>query len=347
MIWGCCTIPNRDEGYVCCSKCKKAHHYACLSLEPTTVDSSVWACPECNSFAKPNRKDNTPIRSNANISARPTKRHAKSSPQSSPPNVQLTPTVVSQIVRDVVAEEINGLISRLTGTMTDIVHKELNTIKEEMKEVKESMQFMSNQFDDIARDQREAKELIKNLESENTRLRVVAQELANRVYNLEQHARSSNLEIQCIPEKNKENLLSIVSNLGQAVKCPIKEDDILHCTRISKLNRASTRPRSVVVQLATPMCRNRLLSACQKFNRSNSKDKLSTNHIGLSGTPSPIYVCEHLSPATKALHAAARLKAKEKCYNYVWVRNGKIFVKKVEHSETIYIKDQRSLEKIN
>lgn len=93
--------------------------------------------------------------------------------------------------------------------------------------------------------------------------------------------------------------------------------------------------------------RDQLLASVKNYNKSKKpEDKLNTSHIGLSCEKKPIYVIEHLSPSNKALHAAARLRAKEKKYKYVWIRNGKIFVRKADHSDFIMIKDTSSLEKI-
>lgn len=59
-----------------------------------------------------------------------------------------------------------------------------------------------------------------------------------------------------------------------------------------------------------------------------------------------IYIVEDLSPSNKALHAATRIKAKEKNYKYVWLRNGKIFVKKSDGSDYILIKNMNDLNKL-
>ncbi|CAG9137674.1 unnamed protein product [Plutella xylostella] len=114
--------------------------------------------------------------------------------------------------------------------------------------------------------------------------------------------------------------------------------------RVAKLNQESTRPRSVVVKLSSPLVRDSLLAATKTFNKDTKNDKLNTSHLGIAGDKTPIYVTEHLSPANKVLHAAARMKSKEKGFEFVWVRKGKVFMRKNTTSKILWIKDNKSLE---
>ena len=61
----------------------------------------------------------------------------------------------------------------------------------------------------------------------------------------------------------------------------------------------------------------------------------------------PIYVMEHLSPSLKSLHAATRIKAKEKGYKYVWIKSGRIYVRKTDSSEHKCVKNIESLNSLN
>ncbi|CAH2097389.1 unnamed protein product [Euphydryas editha] len=105
-------------------------------------------------------------------------------------------------------------------------------------------------------------------------------------------------------------------------------------------------PENKNENLASTRLRDQLLAAVVNYNRINPQEKLNSSHLGYAGLKSPVYVVEHLSPNNKALHAAARIKAKEMNYKYVWVRNGKIFVRKNEGAELIQIRNKNSLSKI-
>lgn len=50
--------------------------------------------------------------------------------------------------------------------------------------------------------------------------------LNTQVCNLEQRSRLNNGEINGIPEKNGENLIDMLNNMGQELQCPISNNDI-------------------------------------------------------------------------------------------------------------------------
>lgn len=346
-VWGCCASENSDSDCIVCSKCGKLFHLACIVVEdPSLLKPSEWKCPECCSLAGPQMGYTTPVHSKGNITVRPQKRQALNSPQECSPESELTPSVVECIVESVLAKEMKIQMTKLTSIISGAVARELKTLKEEIQDFKESMNYMSGQFDDILTEQQRSKEAYRRLEEENAQMKSTINDLSTRLNNLEQHARANNVEIQCVPEKAREDLPKMISTLGNAVNCAIKQDQIVKCTRIAKMNKLSSRPRSIVVQLATQSLRDRFLAACMNYNKSHPADKLNTVHVGLPGPHTPIYIGDHLSSANKALHAAARLKAKEKAYKFVWVKSGKVFMKKDETSEYIFIKDQTSLDKI-
>lgn len=88
------------------------------------------------------------------------------------------------------------------------------------------------------------------------------------------------------------------------------------------------------MKLNTPLLRDEFIAAAIKFNRSHHQDRLNTTHLGATADKAqPIYVVEHLSADNKSLHAAARARAKELGFRFVWVRNGRIFMKKSEDSD--------------
>lgn len=347
LDWGCCALGKSDNDYITCFKCGKSYHHACLAIQnPNDFDSLAWTCPECIMTTKTNRKDHTPVRTNSNVTTRPNKRHAKGSPSAAKPNEQLTSSLIRNIIEDTMAKELNDFMSKFTTSITSLMNNELKLIKDDISEFKVSLNFISDQVDELVRDRKSDSQMIVELKNENSAMKSTINDLQAQVNYLEQQARANNVELQCVPEKSNENLINIISNLSNAVNCNIKADEIANCSRIAKINRNNDRPRSIVIQLASPRVRDRLLAACISFNKSNPNRKLNTSHLGLTGPEKPVFINEHLSPANKALHASARLRAKERGYKFVWIKNGKIFVKKDENSDLRLIKNTGSLEHI-
>lgn len=165
---------------------------------------------------------------------------------------------------------------------------------------------------------------------------------------MEQHSRSCNLEIQNVPEHKSENLITLAKQVANIANYKLNESDIHICTRVAKINGDSTRPRSIIVKFSSPRIRDEFLASTTRFNKkANSvSEKLNTTHLGISGTQKPVFVVEHLSPTQKAIHAAARNKAKELNYKFVWVKGGKIFMRKTDTSEYKLIKSIEELSQL-
>ncbi|CAH2097110.1 unnamed protein product [Euphydryas editha] len=199
----------------------------------------------------------------------------------------------------------------------------------------------------ISKDIEEKTAIIKTLQTDNANLQATVSDLSERLSALEQNMRENNIEINGIPESKSENLVNTISQLAKTVNQPFADDDFLHVTRVAKLNRDSARPRTVVVKLRSTRHRDALLAAVATYNRKNPKNKLSSSHLGVDGPSVPVFVSEHLSPANKSLHAATRKKAKEMAYKFVWVRGGRIYVRKDEFSQAKLIRNTMSLKNIS
>ncbi|CAB3249352.1 unnamed protein product [Arctia plantaginis] len=131
--------------------------------------------------------------------------------------------------------------------------------------------------------------------------------------------------------------------LSKVIESPLTCDDIQCVTRVAKLSPNNDRPRAIVAKLRTPRLRDTFLAAVSKFNKAHGDDKLSSQHLGIGGPRVPVFVAEHLTPTAKKLHAAARVKAKELNYRYVWSRYGRIYVRRNEESQALLIKTTASL----
>ncbi|CAB3257525.1 unnamed protein product [Arctia plantaginis] len=193
----------------------------------------------------------------------------------------------------------------------------------------------------------EAKDaIIDQLQADNKRLLTDVVDLTSRLTIVEQHMRDSNLEINGIPEHHNENLVNTFIHLTKTIGSPVTDSEILQITRVAKMNQNVDRPRSVIAKLRTPRQRDTILAAVFNYNKKNPQQKLNSSHLGIAGKCSPVYVSEHLSPTNKRLHAETRKLAKQVSYKFVWVRNGRIYVRKDEQSQAIYIRNQDCLSRI-
>lgn len=157
-------------------------------------------------------------------------------------------------VRDIIREEFNlmrsTLVQELHQTIKQIVKTELQSIKLEITSLENSVKFLDENYESTKTVITSYQDTVGRLQKENVQLTNTIQDLQVRLQVIEQHNRSNNLEIQCVPEHKQENLLATVIQLSKAVSCELKETDIHHCTRVAKSNKDDKRPWTIVVKLA-------------------------------------------------------------------------------------------------
>ncbi|CAG9790352.1 unnamed protein product [Diatraea saccharalis] len=268
--WGCC-IPkntNGNEDFIVCTKCKKKFHNACIALDSSFFTAEmrvVWSCPECvSNTPRFMKKDSTPIQE---VSAgRNSKIQALSSPPVDKTKVSMSTDAIQNIL-DVMTKNINENFSQIRSDMSKTINEELKLVKSELSQIKESMCFIGKQYDELKKIHEANQSLITELRKENNELKSTVEDLGHRLSQVEQQSRQSNIELQCVPEHKNGNLFQIINDLGKVVGCSITSNDILNCTRTAKIYRSSTRPRSIVVQLASPKLRDKLLASTIKFNK--------------------------------------------------------------------------------
>lgn len=232
-------------------------------------------------------------------------------------------------------------LSQLRTEVTDL-RNNFTLFRKEFDEKSNTIDFLCECQDQQIAINTEFRQKLKKLESVNSPLQNTVSELTLKVAQMEQHSRDCNIEVQCVPETRSENLLNIVDKLLHTVSCQLPDMSIQRIHRVPKLNPNSDRPRTIVVKMVTPQARDTVLAAVMKFNKSKKRteDKLNALHLGFANNKQPIYVSEHLTLANKKLHAAARATAKERGYEYVWIRNGRIFIRKNNESPSVVVRSE-------
>lgn len=348
---GCKNKLSRKE-YMICSACGLGYDLLCANITPKSYflmdqdRKNNWSCQECRNKIPKSDNTNTPARAvsrsatsdednglgeERNITLRTKKQSSKCDSDGS--------YVTEGHLRIIIKQEI-------TKTIKQLVSEHLSNISQQIADFHESLTFFNKQYEELKQMVSERDDTISDLVSKNNNLTIQVKNLTNRLGQVEQSMRSPNIEINGIPENKSENLITTIEQLGRIVGNPFGDSDILHVTRIAKLNKENDRPRSVIIKLRSLRRRDELLAAVTKFNKKNLDNKLNSEHLGIGGRRVPVFVSEHLTPINKHLHAAARKKTKDTGFKFIWVRDGKVFVRKNEQSHVIYIKDEESLKLI-
>lgn len=352
----CCQRQTQVNDILKCQTCNRKYHYTCVNVSKTLFKDlteeykATWLCPPCCRPKSDNT--NTPVR-NITLNYNAAK---DTDDANSDRNVTLRrkdmETKYGMLsddclmeVRNIIREEMNVFMKASREDIIVEINSKMAEILEKMSDITSAINFLENKYEDIKNDMAQKNETIRTLERENKKINQDLSDIKSKLTNIEQYSRASNLEFQCIPEHKNENIITIIKQIATTVQCPINDCDILSCTRLMKMNKESPRPRSVLVKFISSRLRDKFLASTMSFNKraGQNDDKLNTSHIGFSGNKKPIYVCEHLSPSVKTLHAEARAKAKTINYRYVWVKNGRVFMRKTENSEYVYVKDSNVL----
>ncbi|KAJ2937850.1 hypothetical protein O0L34_g17828 [Tuta absoluta] len=257
-------------------------------------------------------------------------------------NGSLTAGDIIEIIRSELADAQRKLEIKFTKLIKDLTTE----FNKEIEALKKSQEFISNEYESMKKKFAETENLHKRTTEEKTELNNTILNLNSRLSVMEQHSRNSNIELQCLPERKSENLINVVVQISKSTGSNISEGLIHHCTRVAKFNNESSRPRSVVVQFASPRVRDTFYAAVLKFNKKSKTidKKLNTSHAGITGEVHLIYVVEHLTPTLKKLHAATRIHAKKLGYKHLLVRNGRVIVRATDTSDYIVIRDTSILD---
>jgi hypothetical protein len=166
------------------------------------------------------------------------------------------------------------------------------------------------------------------------------QRIESKLAAIEQQARECNLEIVNLPDRRNENLISIVTGIGSALKQQIQPSDIVSCHRVPHADQKDTRPKNVIVKFTTRILRDNIIAA------SRSTRSLNTEQLAISGPSQKVYINEHLTLKNKILFRECRSKAKAHNYKFIWIKHGVILIRKSDTTPVLAVRSEQDLDKI-
>lgn len=325
-----CNKQIRSSEIKSCSKCGIVYHYQCLGVpqenfaKESKAYKAAWKCSECKPVEKRSESSSTPSHSQPNKQCQSVESPAVTNNDD-----------LKQYINNKLEESLSQLLKDIRRDFTT----ESTDTRNRIQELTESVNFMSINYDKLKEALDDKTKIIGDQQIEICALHAEVTNLNVRLNQIEQQSRDSNLEIQCVPEHKAENLKTVIHQLVATVGCGLPDSELLNYHRVAKINQESNRPRSIVVRLSSPLIRDKIIAAVKTFNRTHQNDKLNSSHLGIADEKKPVFVGEHLSPGNKQLHAAARKAAKEKKYQFVWVRGGRIYMRKDVNSKSIVVRD--------
>lgn len=261
----------------------------------------------------------------------PSCRIAAQSPAHSPSR----PPVTLETIQD----QLYELKSQLTSLPTLI--NDVKSIKQEVTDLKLSCEFTCNKVDEFASKLDKIDKRILELEKLKDELcttKTALTKLQNEHANRDQWTRLNNVEIKGVPLKKDENLFNIVGAISKRISYEFPKSQINYISRVPMHN---TKDKLILLSFVNRYVKEEFIAAAR------STKCLSATDIGFEGNDRRIFVNDHLTPDSKKLLTAAKTIAKEKNYQYIWVKFAKIHVRKNNtSSSTIIINSLSDLNKL-
>jgi hypothetical protein len=233
--------------------------------------------------------------------------------------------------------------------------KMMASLLKENEEIKNTIQFLTEKYEVLLKKlngQDEMEKEIMSLKQSNKVMEKRVEYLEERVDSEYQLKNTKKLEIRGIPHVRGEKLEDFIMKIRNTVNVEVRREDIERVKRFSYMSKdkysSNVEPPSIDVgrqgnitaTFTSVVMRDKLLNGIKVHNRSKDKIyKLNTANIGME-VNIPIYVQEALTPRNRHIYLAARRLAKEKSYKYVWIKEGKILMRKEDSGRVIRIKTQ-------
>lgn len=306
---GVCSLQcgNDDTDIKCTGGCDRIFHAKCIKTDvegKKTRSHREYKCKEC----------------------RATSMSTKSASSVSEPTIftkDMLVRVLEEFKREVFAEFKREVFAEFKRE----VFAEFKAIRGEMSELAESVKFLSDSVDRVTVLTEKVNSELQALKKENEKLTasngVLIKEVSSlkeRMRDLEQYSRRTNLEISGIPVTPNENILDVVKDIGKALGVELQEQQVTAAHRIPSYKRERTP--SLIVQFQNKMTRDAWIG------RYREKKSMTANEVNVNYPKQRLYINEHLSPENKQFLYNLKQKCRELGYDFAWFREGKFFVRK-------------------
>lgn len=193
----------------------------------------------------------------------------------------------------------------------------LNACHEEITETKAIINAQRERIDQLLK-------IVEELRAENSTLRKTLAQAEERIDEAEQYSRRNAVEIHGVPYRKGEDVLNIVKVVGRALDYPVEDVMVDACHRLRSRD-GSDRPPGIIVKMV------RRIDAEGLLHKRRVKRNFNSHDLGMTDRPAEVvYVSESLTAARRRLLNAARQAKREKSYTYLWVRGGKILMRKAQ-----------------
>lgn len=225
-------------------------------------------------------------------------------------------------LRDIIKESFQQFLKPVEQKMGD-----------NMNDIRKSIQFMSNAFEDQKKSFEKILLEIKTLRKENVELKKRINTLEDRLESMEVSERANNIILSGIPRQPELSTSKIAARIFKALKVPLTEGDVLESYRVNK-----NEDGPMMVKL------NNIQNKKDVLKSIKSMKGLTIKQCGFVGTDRKLYINKDLPISKRDLFKKTRDTKKQKGYRAAFCVNGHIYLKKTDHDQPIKIRREEDLE---
>lgn len=337
----CSRVIARKEG-IACSKCLKLFHIKCAaqSWGPIPTNDSVkkhWECFACR--GKTNHGQSPPSPAGQQPCASQESPQREIQLQEAAVECQATPlqlcTLPSKRETNMADSELRTalqtLIEKVTAIDTTIKHDVitgLTACNSAIEDAVSQLNTLNMRVDGLV-------ERLEIVEQENINLKTRLEKCEEKLNNCEQQSliATNTIEIHGIPIKANENPEQLVVDVAKALNVDISLSDINSAWRPRTVSDNS-RPPVIITRLTSRRTKEAILRA-----RRSRRDTFTTRQLGWSeNAVTAIFVNERLTQANRAIYNEAKKLKQAKKVSFLWVREGRVLVRKAEGQPPILLR---------
>lgn len=230
----------------------------------------------------------------------------------------------------------------------------LENIYSEMKNISNTQRKIQDAISAIELTLHDYKIITDNLTQENVELRNQNAKLNERInsieYNIDtekQNLLKNNIIINGIDESEDENIEEIVRQIGNVLTVHIAASNIKTAMRQQTMNADNGLGKSIIVEFNDKKTRDDIIKQYKENRKLENKDRISTKKI-LNNTTidRSIYISEQLTKRKQYLCKVARDMKREKRVEFVWVKDGDVYIRKYSGAPAVKIKTTQQLHNI-
>lgn len=297
------SIPT-DEVHLSCSECNYEYHLGSCSgvtesaYKKKSVEAKIsWKCTTCKTS-----------------NARGNQSNAK---EKMSREIDLTKEIVEIHQKLSALLTMKAKVDALEGIITtvDAIEKSVQTMSDKYDEVMNQMKKQNTDIDGL-------RTRVKKLEERAAEQEI--DKLKQDMNDLDQYSRRLNLEIHGLPQQMNENILEKLNILANDLELPrLSESDIeaAHRLPIRTGKDEVDKPAPILVRFSSRLTRDNWLKKRTDLRKAKSK----------------IFFNENLTAQNKKLFWQIRCKAREMNYQFSWIKDGKMFMRRSSHHRIVRI----------